>query len=359
MKQAEFLQKLFAALEPLSAGEREQIREYVEEMFCDAMEQGLSEEECAAQFGSPEQAAREFREGAAQREEERQNGLAVAGRELASRPERKEGGKSLFRPDHPCTALKLDVHNFSLHVSPWDGPELHILFEVNEEEDEIRSERRGDVWVFTCFRKRRGWRMFGALFGSRTRKMEIFVPHTFRGRLSLSTTNARVAMEGCEALSSLLLKTTNASVSLQHCSGGELCCRSSNGALHVEDVHGDTLQAVTSNARVELTSCVWQGACGVHTSNGSISASQVEAGSLSLQSSNARIHVEQVRASGITLATSNGSIGGTVVGDPEEYTITTSTSNASCSPKTRAIPGAQKALSASTSNGSVALQFVS
>ena len=273
MKQAEFLQKLFAALEPLSAGEREQIREYVEEMFCDAMEQGLSEEECAAQFGSPEQAAREFREGAAQREEERQNGLAVAGRELASRPERKEGGKSLFRPDHPCTALKLDVHNFSLHVSPWDGPELHILFEVNEEEDEIRSERRGDVWVFTCFRKRRGWRMFGALFGSRTRKMEIFVPRTFRGRLSLSTTNARVAMEGCEALSSLLLKTTNASVSLQHCSGGELCCRSSNGALHVEDVHGDTLQAVTSNARVELTSCVWQGACGVHTGNGSISAS--------------------------------------------------------------------------------------
>ena len=97
----------------------------------------------------------------------------------------------------------------------------------------------------------------------------------------------------------------------------------------------------------------------MHTSNGSISASQVEAGSLSLQSSNARIHVEQVRASSITLATSNGSIGGTVVGDPEEYTITTSTSNASCSPKTRAIPGAQKALSASTSNGSVALQFVS
>lgn len=359
MKQAEFLRELLAALEPLSAEERDQIREYVEEMFCDAMEQGLSEEECAAQFGSPEQAAQEFREGAAQRQEERENGLAVSRRELASRPEQAESGRSLFRPDHPCTALELDVHNFSLHVSPWDGPELHILFEVNEEEDEIRSERRGDVWVFSCRRKRRGWRMFGALFGSRTRKMEIFVPRTFRGRLSLSTTNARVAMEGCEALSSLLLKTTNASVSLLHCSGGEICCRSSNGAVHVEGLHGDALQAVTSNARVELSSCVLRGACGVQTSNGSISASQVEAGSLSLQSSNARISLEQVRASGITLATSNGSIGGTVVGDPEEYTITTSTSNASCSPKTRAIPGAQKSLSASTSNGRVALQFVS
>ena len=102
-----------------------------------------------------------------------------------------------------------------------------------------------------------------------------------------------------------------------------------------------------------------QGACGVHTSNGSISASQVEAGSLSLQSSNARIHVEQVRASGITLATSNGSIGGTVVGDPEEYTITTSTSNASCSPENAGDPRRAEGSSASTSNGSVALQFVS
>ena len=359
MKQAEFLQELLAALEPLSAEEREQIREYVEEIFCDAMEQGLSEEECAAQFGSPEQAAREFREGAAQRQEERQNGLAASCREPVSQPEQAESGKALFRPDRPCSALELDVHNFSLHVSPWDGPELHILFEVNEEEDEIRSERRGDVWVFTCRQKRHGWRKLGMLFGNRTRKMEVCVPRTFRGRLSLATTNARITMEGCEALSSLSLKTTNASVSLLHCSGGEICCRSSNGALHVEDVHGDALQAVTSNARVELTSCVWQGACGVHTSNGSVSATQVEAGSLSLQSSNARISVEQVRASGITLATSNGSIGGTVVGDPEEYAITTSTSNASCSPKTRAIPGAQKVLSASTSNGRVALQFVS
>ena len=62
MKKNEFLEKLLAALEPLSEDERKQILDYCEELFCDGLEQGLSEEECVARFGSPEEAAAQFRE---------------------------------------------------------------------------------------------------------------------------------------------------------------------------------------------------------------------------------------------------------------------------------------------------------
>ena len=62
MNRYQFLQEFLDALGPLSEEEKQQISDYYEELICDGLEQGLSEEEVLARFGSPQDEARRFRE---------------------------------------------------------------------------------------------------------------------------------------------------------------------------------------------------------------------------------------------------------------------------------------------------------
>ena len=58
MNRYQFLQEFLDALGPLSEEEKQQISDYYEELICDGLEQGLSEEEVLARFGSPQDEAR-------------------------------------------------------------------------------------------------------------------------------------------------------------------------------------------------------------------------------------------------------------------------------------------------------------
>ena len=62
MNRYQFLQEFLDALGPLSEEEKQQISDYYEELICDGLEQGLSEEEVLARFGSPQDEARRFRD---------------------------------------------------------------------------------------------------------------------------------------------------------------------------------------------------------------------------------------------------------------------------------------------------------
>ena len=354
MNRQEFLKQFLSALEPLTPEERSQISEYYEELICDGLEEGLSEEEVLARFGSPEEEAARIRE---------ENPREAA----ASEP-------FVFSPDGEADTLDCSAKDVSIRLLPFEGEGLQIRFEYDKERAKVESWTEGNVWHFrhTPARKR-----FRELFGIGLRRGEItvLVPREFSGTLLLRTQNGKISGEQLSPLSRVEAVTTNAGIQFASTSFGTLTITTSNASVRVTDCTGETLKAHTSNGGLRAQNAAfdsqsWETSnssvrmAGIRaigfsaaTSNAGISVSDCEAEQLSLSTSNGSVSVDGVSGDELHIATSNASITGSVRGNPMEYQIYAATSNAPCNLENSADPTRPKKLTARTSNGKINLMF--
>lgn len=382
MKKNEFLEKLLAALEPLSEDERKQILDYCEELFCDGLEQGLSEEECVARFGSPEEAAAQFRE-------------EYSAQPSGSAPQRSIAPVNV--PDGDFHTLDLSADCVRLEVEPRQEADFRIVFDPDPERDVIESEQRGGVWYFRHRLKKKGMRFFLGFGRPKDRVMTIQVPASFAGTLLLQTRNAKIRLHDIQILPKISLVTSNAQIEAERCGAARLFVKTTNAAVRLSDAgtqdgdleavssngqiqaanllfavanfhtsnsaisvsgaQGRSLQAESSNANIHAAGCRIAERISLASSNGSVSAEKVETANLSMASSNGRLTLEGICAGQIDLSTSNASITGTVLGDMREYATRAGTSNGSCNIPNMCYPDQTKSLSAFTSNGKIQIDF--
>ena len=359
MTRQQFLQEFLYALEPLSPEERQQISDYYEELICDGLEQGLTEEEVLARFGSPQEEAARFRA------------------ENPSSPPPQE--PSLYTPRGEIHTLDLSSQCAAVSLIPVESGPISISFAVNPQRDLVETSEEGGVWTFRhTLRRKRLRHFFG--FGLSNLKIQVRVPHSFHGTLLIATSNATVTGEGLPALERLTihstndtirlntveastcnLETSNASIRVQNYSGQTLHAKSSNGTLEGEIIRCYGHHWETSNAAIRLTDAQSLSLTAA-TSNGRITACACESRELHLVSSNASLILDNIAGDQLTLCTSNGAITGTVRGNPQEYRIEGHTSNASCNLPSDSRPlqntEANKLLSACTSNGKIHVDFV-
>lgn len=154
MNRQNFLNEFLNALEPISEEERVQISEYYEELICDGLEQGLTEDECIAKFGSPEDAASKFRE--------EYTSETPAAEEKALAP--VTALSDSFSPSGEIHTLNLNAANARVNVIPSDDVELSILTTGDNENNTVTSEVTDGVWYFTLSRKRDRKNIFLSLF---------------------------------------------------------------------------------------------------------------------------------------------------------------------------------------------------
>lgn len=370
MKKQAYFEELLKHLPQISSEDREQIYAYYDELICDGVEAGKTEEEMLAQFGDPSALAGRLLD------EWELKSLPSASAESLSEirhPAEKDGRLCCsFLPDAkrlPYAEIKIEYCH--VKIVPGSGRLLQITYpEALSDYAEYAETANG---IFFTIRKRR---IPFSLFGFRSYTVLVEIPKGFLENLNVSarcgsvtltdqvietvrlaSSNGRISVSNL-AGKQLELAASNAAVTLQNSAAVNISAKTSNAGIQISDTISQTLHASSSNGSLALFN-VKSEVQTLTTSNAGIQSKYSQCNRCVYTTSNASIHVQSLNANDISLKTSNSSILGELLGAEEEYSVVCKTSNASCSPPSCQRPGASRTLCAHTSNGSIGLSFVS
>lgn len=193
--------------------------------------------------------------------------------------------------------------------------------------------------------------------------------------IAIDTDNAAINAEGISA-KRLDLKTSNGKISVSGEKFSEIYCDTSNAACVVKDVTSDRISLGTSNGscdiigivkckNIEVDTSNAKISCGkldaetvrFKTSNGKIDMGNITAESLYADTSNAAVLAQLIESDNIEMYSSNGKIEAIIVGDVDDYSIKSGTSNGNnnifdCGDRTK-----DKTLKAFTSNANINVKF--
>lgn len=356
MGKEEYLRRLLVEISDFTEDEREQIKEYFEEMIFDRMEDGESEEEILSRLGTPEEAGKRLRG----EYEARLAGMPHS--KSASQPSSGKGAKSEYEAapsvnteekrnqnhsgasSHSAQGMggqefpgfiRIQAENTKIMVQRVRTGNVKVLFRPREDIDDVwTSEEDGG---YTFIHRMKSFWCFG-FWRMADRWITVQIPENFRGRLELITKNASIQAENLEDLESLLAETSNAKIILSRVSAQRMQIKTSNSSISAEDIKGQDFRAKDSNGRVILDRAEFYGTVDVVTSN-----SPVEVSSLS--------------GNNIALQTSNAPVRGWISGSMANYNIESRTSNGSNNLPTSMRTGQRKNLKVRTSNGRINLSF--
>ena len=325
MKKEEFFAALAAGLSAMSEQERAGVLEYYEEIICDEVEHGVSEEDVLADLGDPVELARRVMEEA--------ENLARTG----ERPQEPE--ERVFSAVQPVRELVVRAENVRVQVERVsDGP-VRVRFTPVRGEKVSVVEENG---VFTFRHTMSGMRLFSLglseLF-KEPRCVLVQLPPDFTGTLSVTTSNARVEGEDLGSMGDAEFVTSNARVVLSGLQCGALRVKTTNGSLELYSARGSTCIMSTNNAKVTVEDALFPVRMELYTGNGTISV--------------ARSGSDDLR-----FTTSNASIRAALIGDGRTYSIRSRTSNGKNNlPPDWPCPGSEKRLEVTTSNAKIDVTF--
>lgn len=153
--------------------------------------------------------------------------------------------------------------------------------------------------------------------------------------------------------------TVNGSVTADKITADNISLGTTNGYIKVSALTADKLSTTTSNGAITVKNVNAKSA-EMSTSNGAISLSDIKSENLiNASTSNGAIDISNISSDNIILQTSNGSILGNIIGNPDNYNISSSTSNGNDS---LAIYNNKnkiqdKKIEACTSNGNILVEF--
>lgn len=153
--------------------------------------------------------------------------------------------------------------------------------------------------------------------------------------------------------------TVNGSVTADKITAENISLGTSNGDIKVSEVTADKLGTGTSNGSV-IVKNVNAKSTEMTTSNGEISLSDIKSEKLvNASTSNGSIDISNISSDNIILQTSNGSILGNITGSPDDYNISSSTSNGndSLAIYNNKNKTSNKKIEVYTSNGNILVEF--
>lgn len=331
MKQEEFINELMGQLRELNEEDKEQLRDYYDELIMDGMEMGKSEEEIVAEFGPTDQVADRIRKEHAE-----------YGEMLSSLPEavRKKGGQDYNAEESEIHTIDIEAHDIPVEVYQTPSADsVRVIFLPKAGVDIVSCETIDGRLTFR--HKTRilsfNFDILGWLQGQR--KIRVEVPVGFKGDLFIRTTNASVSLRDVTNVAAAKLVTSNARISVENMKCKSTYIKSCNGALNLQNISGDELEAVTTNSRITAENC-------------SMGFGMI------LTTKNAAIRIRDLVSDKIVLKSSNSSIIGSIRGDMRDYAIQSHTSNASCNLPNYSYPDQKKNLVVKTSNAKILIDFI-
>lgn len=193
-------------------------------------------------------------------------------------------------------------------------------------------------------------------------RMEIYLPKSYSGKMEIKTSNGSVSINSVTA-ENMEVITSNGKIVVENLSvENEFKFRSSNGKVCAENVKGKSFEIQTSNGKIVAVNAEFQNVFKCRTSNGKIIADGIKSDEIELKSSNGKVLLDRaVIGSSMKVKTSNGSIKGTILGNREDFTIESKTSNGKSNlPQniSHSMQKGDKKLTVETSNGSIDVIFI-
>lgn len=331
MKQEEFIKELMGQLRELNDEDKEQLRDYYDELIMDGMEMGKSEEEIVAEFGPANQVADRIR-----REHDEY------GQMLSSLPEavQKKGGQDYNTEKSKIHTVDIDARNIPIEIYRVQSADsVRIIFLPKAGVDIVTCETIDGTLTFRHKTRILGFNfdILGWLQGQR--KIRVEIPTDFTGNLYVKTTNASVSLRNVYSLTSAKLVASNARITVDDIKCKSTYIKSTNGSLNLQNISGDELEAVTTNGRITANNCAM-------------------AFGMILTTKNCTIRVCDLLSDKIVLKSSNASITGSIRGDMRDYAIQSRTCNASCNLPNASYPDQKKHLVIKTSNARILIDFI-
>ena len=353
-----YIRELLAELGDVSEKEREQIREFFEEMILDRIEAGEKQEDIMASLGTPKEAAGRLRK--AEQEEQ-----IAQGHDLAADPsDIHSDGEGTYEngADAPTPAsgnevlavqIRTDMH--PVEICRYDGERVQIVYDARESIETVTETFSQGVLSFR--QKVKSWKIWKIWNYSWRKSICVKLPMDFAGKVQIFADAAPITLRKIGVLKELSVQTGNAKIEIFDLKAESLLAHTSNAQILAERISAKSGILRTTNARIEVTDMD-----GEHlsftTSNNRICLTQVTAHpELCAKTSNGALKVDRLEADHISLRTSNGPVSGFIAGVMEDYDIISSTGFARNNLPERKATGKEKQLEVKTSNGKIQLEF--
>lgn len=338
MNKREFLSEINNHVKNLPEQERASLLEYFEEMICDRMENGEREEEIIASIGTPENILAMLEEEGIFGERE-DVFHKVKGKIKIDEKVKIDITPISYKAVGSIHMIRIYAENRGVDVIPVDSDQIFVDFQPMEGIDEVERYEKDGEYVFH-HRMKKTFHLFQLIKNrGMGKRIMLYVPKTFSGSVIIQDENSSVRVREIHGITNLDVYTSNSSIEC-----GDI------------QVNGNT-KLVTSNSSITVTA--WSGKeLKVCSENGRIRLDWIRSdGTVMAETSNCSIEVTKIDARLVELKTSNGRICGSVVGNMEQYEITSRTGNATSNlPKNYYGMGERK-LVVETSNGKIQMEF--
>ena len=127
-------------------------------------------------------------------------------------------------------------------------------------------------------------------------------------------------------------------IKMENSSADDLQIRSNNGRIELENVRGEMLDASAGNGLITVKECRFQQKISLLTQNGAVTG-------------------RNLISDDIVMKTSNGLVTGTIIGNPNDYNISSTTRNGFNNLDNINEPGRTKNLTVKTHNGRIQVDF--
>lgn len=318
-----FFEELFREIDFFEENEKEEIRSYYDELILDGMEAGVSEEVVIEQLDSPKDIAKRLKNEYSKPEKPKMTS-------------EDQGEFGVYEAKDSVNTVKVQAEDRGIHLVESLNGKLRIRYEPQDDDEIIFYESDGMFFFKQKQRSRFNFLKFRMQMNVSPIVVEI--PQKQMKLVELTTKNGGIRCNDVAVASALVIETSNGGIKLDKIQAELIDIHTTNAGITIQNVLADQCSAKSTNSAIKVNSCKIRQKLNLRTTNGSLK-------------------FEDVDATELDLNTTNGSIKGKVLGKPEDYQVYSHTTNGSNNLPNGWGVGKEKKISASTSNGTIAVEF--
>ncbi|WP_394121956.1 DUF4097 family beta strand repeat-containing protein [Planococcus donghaensis] len=287
MTENQFLHELETALKQLPQEERNDILQDIREYFANGKADGKTDDEIAAELGSPEAIANELIESF----DFSQAGFTAATNELT---------------EDEFDKVDIQLDNGTLYISPSEDGKMHTEITDKSYRQQLSVDILDRTLVITLKEEPRKWGIFSFTANMKSPTLKVQLPDKFYETIEIASDHGSINGNRLQS-TQIKAETDNGHISLEHLSAGECVVKSDNGEIDLKSIQAKKLRAKTDNGQLKLKDMQVNEVYAT-SDNGAIVMKEIE-GDVRAKTDNGRIHLVTADIErNIALETDNGSI---------------------------------------------------
>lgn len=324
MKKEEYLKKLKYQLMDLPGEDLKQVEDFYEELIYDGMDQGYTEEEILEKFESPEEVAKKIR--------------AEYGGIVVYTAKGKSQEHQGYESSEMIHTVKVETENLRVRVRTVEDGPVRVYFKPKDGQDQVVFEEKDGIFSFCHKMKGTAFPLNWLNLFLDFNMLVLEIPMNFAGNLWIKTSNGSVKAAGLGNLARAEVFSNNGTIKLENSQIKDLMIKTNNARIEMINLMGESMEASAGNGLILAKECRYSSLLSLVTQNGAVTG-------------------RNIISDNIVMQTCNGFVNGTIIGNPNDYNINSTTRNGFNNLDNVFEPDRRKSLKANTHNGRIQVEF--